>query len=246
MCDAIESTPGTGWRGWNTSDAVRPPAAAGDWIDLTWPLSPSVPRLGSFPAPRSERIASIPDDPLNITELSMIVHVGTHVDSPRHFFSDGPALESVPLPRLMGTGVVWRIDKALYGMIEPEDLEPMRPQLEPGDILLLDTGVAQYAGTPDYDRHAAVSVAAAQWLVDKKIKLLAVDTPTPEISIHKRPPGFDWPVHHTLLRDGVLISEQVANARSLAGRRAEFLFLPLNIVGADGAPARVLGRPIRD
>ena len=89
-------------------------------------------------------------------------------------------------------------------------------------------------------------MAAAEWLVDRKIKLLAVDTPTPDIPIHKRPQGFDWPVHHTLLRDGVLISEQVANARSLAGRRAELLFLPLNIVGGDGAPARVLGRAIRD
>ena len=71
-----------------------------------------------------------------------------------------------------------------------------------------------------------------------------MDTPTPEIPIHKRREGFDWPVHHMLLQYGVLIAEQVANARSLAGRRAEFLFLPLNIVGGDGAPARVLGRPI--
>ena len=246
MCDPAKTAPGTGWRGWNTSDTSRPAREAGDWIDLTWPLSPTVPRLRSFPPPRIERIASIPEEPLNITELSMIVHIGTHVDSPRHFFSDGPALEDVPLTRLMGTGVVWRVDKPLDGMIEPEDLERARPHLEPGDILLLDTGVAQHVGTPDYDRHAALSVAAAEWLVGKKIKLLAVDTPTPDIPIHKRPRGFDWPVHHALLRDGVLIAEQVANARSLAGRRAEFLFLPLNIVGGDGAPARVLGRAIRE
>ena len=246
MCDSARTAPGTGWRGWNTSDTSRPARAAGDWIDLTWPLSPTVPRISSFPPPRIERIASIPEEPLNITELSMIVHIGTHVDSPRHFFSDGPALEDVPLPRLMGTGVVWRMDTPLDGMIEPEDFERMRPRLEPGDILLLDTGVAEYVGTPDYDRHATLSVAAAQWLVGKKIKLLAVDTPTPDIPIHRRPRGFDWPVHHALLRDGVLISEQVANARSLAGRRAEFLFLPLNIVGGDGAPARVLCRGIRE
>lgn len=246
MCDSARTEPGTGWRGWNTSDTSRPARAAGDWIDLTWPLSPTVPRISSFPPPRIERIASIPEEPLNITELSMIVHIGTHVDSPRHFFSDGPALEDVPLPRLMGTGVVWRMDTPLDGMIEPEDFERMRPRLEPGDILLLDTGVAEYVGTPDYDRHATLSVAAAQWLVGKKIKLLAVDTPTPDIPIHRRPQGFDWPVHHALLRDGVLISEQVANARSLAGRRAEFLFLPLNIVGGDGAPARVLCRGIRE
>jgi kynurenine formamidase len=202
--------------------------------------------MSSFPPPRIERIASIPTEPLNITELSMIVHVGTHVDSPRHFFSDGPALEDVPLARLMGAGVVWGIDIPLGGTIEPEDFERMRPQLEPGDILLLETGVARYVGTPDYDRHAALSVAAAEWLVDKSIKLLAVDTPTPDMPVHMRPAGFDWPVHRTLLRDGVLISEQVANARSLAGRGAEFLFLPLNIVGGDGAPARVLGRATRD
>jgi arylformamidase len=162
MCEPTESAPGTGWRGWNTSDAVRSTVAVGDWIDLTWPLSPCVPRLGSFPAPRIERIASIPDESLNITELSMIVHVGTHVDSPRHFFSDGPALEDVPLARLMGAGVVWRMDVPLEGLIEPEDFERMRPQLEPGDILLLDTGLAQYVVTPDYDRYAALSAAAGE------------------------------------------------------------------------------------
>jgi kynurenine formamidase len=111
--------------------------------------------------------------------------------------------------------------------------------------VMLDTGLARHVGTPDYDRHAALSVAAAEWLVEKQVKLLAVDMPTPELPLHMRPGDFDWPVHHTLLRDGVLIAEQVTNADSLAGQPAELVFLPLNIVGGDGAPARVLGRPIR-
>lgn len=243
VCDPIETLPGTGWRGWKAS--VAPQAAPiGDWIDLTWPLSPRVPRLSSFPAPRIERIASIPEEPLNVTELSMVVHVGTHVDSPRHFFSDGPALEDVPLTRFMGVGVVWRVDKPLESLVEPEDLMRMRPELEPGDILVLDTGIVEHVGTPAYERHVALSVAAAEWLVDREIKLLAVDTPTPDLPLSRRGEGFDWPVHHVLLRDGVLISEQVANTRVLAGRRAEFMFLPLNIVGGDGAPARVLARPV--
>src|SRR5262249_47316615 len=76
------------------SDTAR--RSGREWIDLTWPLSPTVPRLASFPPPRIERIASIPEQPLNVSELSMVVHVGTHVDSPRHFFNDGPALEQVP------------------------------------------------------------------------------------------------------------------------------------------------------
>ena len=244
MCDRTGSAPGTGWRGWNTSDALRPTTPTGDWIDLTWPLSPSVPRLRSFPPPRIEHVARIPHDPLNVTELSMIVHVCTHVYSPRHLFGDGPALEDVPLGRLMGSGVVWSIDNPWDGLIERNDLQRMRPRLEPGDILLLDTGMARYVGTPDYDLHAALSVPAAHWLLDQELKLLAVDTPTPELPLDKRPQGFDWPVHHVLLREGVLISEHVMSARALAGRRVEFLFLPLNIVGGDGAPARVLARPI--
>jgi kynurenine formamidase len=163
----------------------------------------------------------------------------------RGWNSDGPALEDVPLARLMGPGVVWRLDTPLDGTIEPEHLERMRPEIKPGDILVLDTGIAGHVGTPGYEQHASLSVAAAAWLVGRQVKLLAVDTPTPEIPLHKRQGAFDFPAHRSLLGDGVLISEQVVNARPLAGSRAEFLFLPLNIVGGDGAPARVLGRTIR-
>ena len=246
MCDSGKSKAGTGWRGWIELPAPKPCVPDGDWIDLTWPLSPAVPRIASFPPPRIEHIASIPDRPLNISELQMIVHTGTHVDSPRHFYNDGPAFQDIPLERLMGAGVVWRLESPLYGLIEPADLQRMRPRLEPGDILALDTGAAARVGTPDYDRHASLSVAAADWLVQQKVKLVAVDMPTPDIAIDRRPAGFIWPVHRILLRDGVLIAEQVTNLASLAGKRAEFMFCPLNIADCDGAPARVLARAIAD
>jgi kynurenine formamidase len=242
VCDSPAIEPGAGWRGWNTSAGSAEVGAGGDWIDLTWPLSPDVPRLASFPPPTIGRFASLPEQPFNVTELSMVVHVGTHVDTPRHFYVDGPASQDVPLSRLMGTGVVWRLDVPLETIVEPEHLERMRPGLEPGDILLLDTGAAEHLGTPDYHRHPSLSTAAAEWLVQKEVKLLGVDAATPELPISLRSPDFDFPVHHTLLRDGVLIAEQVANLGALAGRRVELLFLPLNIVGGDGAPARVLGR----
>jgi len=76
------------------------------------------------------------------------------------------------------------------------------------------------------------------------VKLVAVDTPTPDLPIARRPPDFIWPVHRTLLRHGILIAEQLANLRALAGRRVEFIFGPLPIVGSDGSPSRVLARPV--
>ncbi len=246
MCDSDRSKPGYGWRGWLELPPQRQCLPVGDWIDLTWPLSPAVPRIGLFPPPRIARIAAIPDRPLNITELQMIVHTGTHVDSPRHFFNDGPAFQDIPLERLMGAGVVWRIDKPPYGLIEVDALERMRPRIEPGDMLAIDTGATARAGTPDYSRHASLSLAAANWLVAQRIKLLAVDMPTPDLALELRPEGFDWPVHRALLREGVLIAEQVTNLGPLLGGRAEFMFCPLNIVDCDGAPARVLARAIAD
>ena len=56
------------------------------------------------------------------------------VDSPCHFSNDGPAFQDIPLARLMGQGVVWRIDVPLYALIEPADLELVGSlRLEPGD-----------------------------------------------------------------------------------------------------------------
>ena len=65
--------------------------------------------------------------------------------------------------------------------IEPADLEKCTPKLRPGDILALDTGWSEFVGTTKYDdEHPALSVAAAEWLVAQKIKLLAVDFTTPD------------------------------------------------------------------
>ncbi len=116
----------------------------------------------------------------------MVVHLGTHVDAPRHFFSDGPAFHEIPLDRLHGGGVVWRIDKEDDGVIDVADLERARPRLQPGDILALDTGWARHFGTPRYDRHPSLSVAAAEWLVAQRIKMLAVDMVTPDLPVNRR------------------------------------------------------------
>jgi kynurenine formamidase len=71
-----------------------------------------------------------------------------------------------------------------------------------------------------------------------------VDYSTPDLTAHRRPANFGFPVHHTLLGAGVLIAEHMTNLSGLAGRRAEVMFLAINIAGSDGAPARVVARPI--
>jgi len=187
---------------------------------------------------------SMPDDPLNVTELQMVCHFGTHVDAPCHFIADGPAFHQIPLDRLCGSGVVIRLDCEPYGLIEPPMLDAAASELRPDDIVLLDTGWAAHFGTEIYERNPSLSVATAEWLVERGVKLVAVDFATPDLAVRRRPPAFDWPVHHILLSRGVLIAENLTRLRSLPAGRVEVLFLALNIEGADGAPCRVVARAV--
>ncbi|MFA5664785.1 cyclase family protein [Castellaniella sp.] len=242
MCDGAVLS--DGWQGWLELPAARALQARGPWVDLSHPLGPDMPRQPFFPVPEFGHFRQRPGFPLNITRMDMVVHLGTHVDSPRHRFNDGPAFEDVPLERLWGPGLICRIDAGGAHEIGPAQLEAACAGLEPGDILILNTGMHHLAGSAAYQDHPWLSVAAAQWLVDHQVKMLAIDTPTPEMPHAQRGPGFDFPVHERLLGHGVLVAEHLTNLDGLTGQRIEVLCNALNIHGGDGAPTRILARRV--
>jgi len=69
--------------------------------------------------------------------------------------------------------------------------------------------------------------------------MVGVDTPSPEIPQRLRSPVYDFPIHHILLGNGVLIIEHL-RLGAAAGHRAQIMALPIKIQGCDGAPARVV------
>jgi len=245
MCETCAER-GKGWLGWSALPLRVAGKPLGPWTDLSHAVGPHTPCASIFAPPELKRLREMPTDPFQVTELRMVVHAGTHVDSPRHYFLDGPAFEDIPLERLHGPGVVWRIEAEPDAVIGVEMLEACRPELRPGDILALDTGWAARFGTPLYDRHPSLSAEAAAWLAGLQVKLVACDFATPDLVYHLRRPGFDWPVHRTLLSRGILVCEHLTNHGQFAGRRMEFMFGALPIEGSDGAPARVLARPVTD
>jgi arylformamidase len=112
-------------------------------------------------------------------------------------------------------------------------------------MVLLDTGWSRWFGTATDDDHPSLSEAAATWLADRQVSLLGMDLPTPDLPVPRRPAeGFGWPVHKILLSRGVLIAEHLTGLAPLSGRRIEVIIGALNVEGADGAPARILARPL--
>lgn len=233
-----------GWKGWLDIPAPQLIPCTEPWLEISHTITEDLARIPVFPEPRIRRIRSLPQAVANLTELCMVAHHGTHVDAPIHYISDGPSMDEVPLDRLYGQGVVWRIDLGPNGVIRPEDFEAARPRMKASDIVILDTCSARHVNTDSYWDHPTVSGEAAEWLVRQGAKILAIDAPTPDLSPKNRPASYDFPAHHILLSHGVLIAEHMTKLEPFTGRRVEAMFMALNLKGSDGGPARVVARPI--
>jgi kynurenine formamidase len=153
-------------------------------------------------------------------------------------------MPDVPLERLYGQGVLYRVEVGRAGVVEPDHLLASGPPPEPGDIVLIDTGSHRVINTPEYADAPSLSPTTASWLRDHRVKLVGIDASTPDQPAHRRYPGFDWPVHRILLASGVLIAEHMANLHTLEPGPIEAVFGVIAFEGADAGPARVVGRNV--
>ncbi|MBN9622767.1 MAG: cyclase family protein, partial [Actinobacteria bacterium] len=203
---------------------------AGDWVDLSQPLFNGMPRAAAHGEPRfwvDEFRTPIPggENVARVTHLDMAAHVGTHVDAAIHFVPGGKTIGEYGLDAFRGPGVV--LDVRRRGVVEltPAELDKARPKIRPGDVVLLWFGYADLYRSPgDYADHPYLTAAGADWLLERDIRLLGVDTVTPDLPGPHRPDGFDFPVHKRLLAKDVLIVENLGpGLGEVAGKRIEFL-----------------------
>lgn len=111
--------------------------------------------------------------------IRMMMHSTTHLNAPIHLIQKGAGVGAVSLQQLFGNGVVLNIPKKRWELVTAADLEGASPAVEPGDMVVINTGWhAKYSDSLEYFGEApGLSKEAAEWLVEKKISLLAIDTP---------------------------------------------------------------------
>lgn len=211
-------------------------------IDLSQPYANGMFSQKLFPPVEVERCVRIEDRGVNVTRISAAVHAGTHVDAPLHFVAGGESAAELGLERLHGPAVCLEVARAGGEEITAGDLEAGGPPPEPGDLVFIRTGWdVHFHGDHDrYHVHPYLSLEAARWLLERRPKLVAVDVATPDRPEALRSGPFDWPVHHLLLENGVLVAEHLAHLERVAARRFRAYALPIPIVGSDGAPARIV------
>ncbi len=225
-------------------------------VDLSHKLSATIPQGSVAPTMECKRSIGIELQStqldssryrVDLTEIKMSVHTGTHIDAPNHFVIGALAISEIPPERFIGRAHVLRLPTGAGGDIGPDRLAAASADIEPGDIVLIDTGWWQRFLTDalSYCReHPWLNADAGDWLAASGIKMLGIDTINPDISPNHRPTGFDWPVHCRLLAAGIPVMENV-NYAYLAddGAPVTTFWLhaaPLSIDEADGAPVRAV------
>lgn len=212
------------------------------WIDLSQPIYNGMPQAGVLDKPQlaPKRIdIGQPDMLIQITNCSFATHTGTHIDAPLHFFPGGKALDDYPLEAFAGPGRLLRVSKEPFGVITREDLENAGEEVRRGDVVLIRTGWGAKYGQPDYETSPSLGEDAARWLVERGVRIMGIDSLTPEFAYPKRPKGYAFPIHRILLGNGVFVIEHLNLERLSITRNMTVAAFPLPIRGADGAPARV-------
>jgi arylformamidase len=219
------------------------------WVGLNQPIYEGMPRASERSAVRIEPEHLIgtgpPESAVRITHLTLSSHVGTHVDAALHFMPDGRSIDQYPVEAFTGAGVVIDVPREGVVPVTRDEVEVLDPDVREGDIVLFRFGYGSRFGTPGYADHPYLGEDTAHWLVERGVRMIGVDTPTPDLGGAHRPPGYAFPVHMILLSRDILIIEHLGpDLARLAGRRVEVVAVPMPVRGADGAPAAVLARPV--
>ncbi|MEA4907581.1 MAG: cyclase family protein [Chloroflexi bacterium] len=202
-------------------------------IDISHPLKPGLPvhpGLLGFSLDETRRIAK--GDHVNVSQIHMAVHTGTHLDTPFHYLNDGYTTSGLDLGRLIGPAQVIAVDAPV---ILPEHLEKAGVSRE---ILLVKTSLSAQAEMPEFfPEYPYFHADAARWLVEHGVRLLGVDTWNPD-KYHDRA----YPCHMTLLGAGTLILECLRLYQVEPGFYT-LVALPLKVENAEASPVRAVLLP---
>jgi arylformamidase len=207
------------------------------WIDVTRVLTADVPVWPGAPSlVLHRRLAIERGDGVNDSNLSCNVHAGTHVDAPCHVLAHAGGVESLPIDALIGPAIV--LDCGECREIRAGWLEARLGPCDRRVLLRTQESKRWRAGERGFrEDFAALSPDAAQWLAGRGTALVGIDSMSIQLF------GNDSSTHEYLFAAGVVIVEGLDLSDAPAGA-CELICLPIPLCDSDGAPARVLIRPI--
>jgi kynurenine formamidase len=222
-------------------------------VDLSQPLGERTVLWPGSPPVSFEGVAEIAEIGYFARGFSSPEHGGTHLDAPAHFVDGGDGADALDAERLVVRG--WMLDVAArcaddpgseIGAAEIEEFEHRHGAIEPGGALLLRTGWDARRDDPDAFFGTGqgpgsgmcfpgFAPSAADFLVVRGAVGIGIDT----LSVD---PGAatEFPVHRITLPAGLWHLEGLVGLGQLPPSGFTLFVGAVPLVGASGAPARVL------
>jgi kynurenine formamidase len=249
---------------------IKDPDTGLEFYELSHPWGMYTPIFPGYEEIKLERLTYHAKHGVMTHKITTIFHTSTHVNAPIHLIPEAPAIGDLPLERFFGSGVVLSIPKGKWELVEPADLNRVKPEILEDDIVIINTGWhRRYSDSQDYFGHApGLSKQAAEWLCARKVKLVGVDTGTVDhplatsIGPHRNGPQIkyllpeykkatgreaiadfpDWnPAHRTLLSAGIPTIENVgADLDEVSGKRCTFQGFPWRWLEGDACVIRLV------
>ncbi len=176
-----------------------------------------------------------------VHQLKMHAGIGTHIDSPAHCIPGGKTVDEIPLQKLIAPCI--KIDISAHAREDTQltvnditAFESKHGEIKPGSFALIYTGWSKQWHNPQKYRNnlifPTISQEAAQYLLDKDIVGLGIDTLSPD------KPETGFPTHNILLGADRYIVENVANADKLPSVGATIMVMPPKIKATE-SPVRL-------
>jgi arylformamidase len=206
--------------------------------DVSLPLYPGMINWPGDPEFGVESVHRIADgDAANVSRLVLGSHSGTHIDAPRHFIEDAPGVDAIDPEILTGRARVF--DLPITDVLDSVLLNGLDLKYQSRVLFKTRNSESLRRGeiTEDY---VCLTPEAASYLVAQGVKLVGIDS----LSIEQaHAPGH--PVHRTLLEAGVVIIEGL-DLSDVPEGFYDLIALPLKVRDADGAPARVILKTLKE
>ncbi|GGK07570.1 kynurenine formamidase [Lentibacillus kapialis] len=202
------------------------------WIDISQPLTNDMAHFpGDTPFKYELTYTKQQTGSVNVGQITGSVHIGTHIDAPFHYDSDGKTVDQLEIDLYIGEAAV--LDVSHTEKITAETLRPFK--LHGASRVLLRTSLPNHpkrfpSQMPELDP------SIADFLDEHGIKLIGVDVPSVD-----PPESKDLAAHHALYDKDIYILENLMLDHVTPGRY-ELVALPLAIGGADGSPVRAVLR----
>jgi kynurenine formamidase len=217
-------------------------------IDLTHTLTPDIPtwtlNCGFHVETKLDYAQAKKEPRFKVQQLKIHAGIGTHMDAPSHCIQGGLSIADLPIENFVAQGVCLNVSEIAQNetfelqVSHIHNFEKKWGPIPKKSLVIVYTGWSRFWNDSkkyvNNFQFPSISKEAAEYLLEKDVLGVAVDTMSPDL------PSQNHPVHALFLGKSKYIIENVAHADKLPASGFKLIALPIKAKDCTEAPIRLV------